>query len=82
MDALERGPTPSKKRREIDWELFWFLEVAFLSVPVLVTVISLPKGEIIHAPKLLILLAILSLLTLGNILWAVLRAPSHDRKHH
>jgi hypothetical protein len=57
----------------VDWTIFWFREVLFLSVPVLLAVFTLPRGDHIHTARLEVLLAILLGLTLLNVVWASVR---------
>jgi len=56
-----------------DWTIFWFREVLFLGVPVLLAVFTLPRGDHIHTARLEVLLAILLGLTLLNVVWASVR---------
>ncbi len=42
------GPGTMKlKGQYVDWHLFWFMQVGFLSVPLFVAVFSLGKSEVI-----------------------------------
>lgn len=67
---FENSSSTQKKRR-IDWEMFWFREVLFLGVPVVLAVITLPRGDTIHTVRLAVLLATLLGLTLVNVIWAI-----------
>jgi hypothetical protein len=60
--------------RKIDWDIFWFREVLFLSLPLLLAVLTLPRGDHIRAVRLGVLLVILLGLTLFNAVWAWFRS--------
>lgn len=64
-------------RRVIEWEIFWFREVLFISMAMLIVVFTLPTGDHIHSARLAVLLTVLIGLTLVNVLWVVLGASSH-----
>ena len=69
----------SKKRRTIEWNVFWLREVVFLGIPVLFAVFTLPRGDTIHAFRLGTLLVVLLSLTVGNILWMLFGGPGDYR---
>jgi hypothetical protein len=75
VPAQLRGKRMPKKP-EIDWDIFWFREVLFLSLPVLAAVLTLGKGDHIHSARLAGLIGILLCLTMINLSWAwYRRAP-------
>ena len=60
-----------KNSRKIEWDLFWFREILFISLPVLFAIFTLPRGDYLHPNRLAVLLAILFALTVVNVLWTV-----------
>lgn len=68
--ALLYREVTQKKRRTIDWDIFWLREVLFVSAPVLLVVLTVPKTDYIHTLRLAILLVLLLGLTLFNVIWA------------
>jgi hypothetical protein len=72
LSAQLRGRQMPRKP-EIDWDIFWFREVLFLSLPVMATVLTLAKGDHIHGARLARLIAILLFLTMFNLTWAWFR---------
>ena len=60
-----------KNWRKIEWDIFWFREILFISLPVLFAIFTLPRGDYLHPDRLAVLLAILFALTVANVLWTV-----------
>ena len=57
--------------RHFDWQIFWLREVLFLSLPWLIVVFALHRGDYIHYVRAAVLLSVQLCLTILNILWAL-----------
>jgi hypothetical protein len=69
----------ANQRRAFDWEIFWFREVLFLSLPWLIVVFTLRRGDYIHHVRLVLVLSIQLCLTILNILWTLVASDKLEK---
>ena len=65
--------------RDFDWQIFWMWELAFLSIPLLIAVVTVPRHDYMHHAKLTVVLSVQLGLTILNVLWTL--ASSRSREH-
>ena len=68
MQSLYYGKR-RKRGIELDWGLFWILEVPALAVPLFSAVLSLPRAAPLGGAKLVALLSIQLCFTIINFVW-------------
>lgn len=69
-----------KQGRELDWGVFWVLEVLALALPLFVAVLSLQRAGVISHVKLAIVLSIQGCLTVLNCIWVLSRGSQSMAK--
>jgi len=62
-----------------DWSLFWLLQVTFLGVPTLITVIAFRGGPTLSHHRAAVLVFILIGLTVLNVIVGTIRAAHRHR---
>jgi hypothetical protein len=59
-----------QRRKEIDWQVFWFRQILFLAVPLFIAVFTVPKrGGYVPPDRLAYLAVVLLGLSVLNIAW-------------
>ena len=69
------------QRRDFDWHKFWLLEVVFLAVPMLVTVLAKGGRSPVSPRGVAVLLVVLVALTVVNLFLGIPRGSGWMRRY-
>lgn len=58
----------TREPQAFDWQLFWLLEVTFLGLPTLITILAFRGGPTVRPSRLAVLLVVLLGLTVLNVI--------------